>query len=120
MNLKEAEKIYMQISIEDALTVIDYYDFKANLGNFNIPEGFIEMLWDFTVTIIENNFNLSEAYNFKTVSYALMAYLEENEMDDLIDNLFPTPEAKLFKSPSYDFVQETVYEYNDLETTYEI
>lgn len=120
MELKEAKKIYNQISTDDAMTVLAYYDFNTNLGNFRLSETEVEMVWDFTNIIMEKNTDLSEAYNFDTVSYALMGYLEENPMEDLINNLFPTPEAKLFNSPDYDFIREIGYTYNDLETKYEI
>ena len=36
MELKEAKKIYNQISTDDAMTVLAYYDFNTNLGNFRL------------------------------------------------------------------------------------
>ena len=120
MNLTEAQKLYNQFSINDALTILNLYDFNTNLGNFNLSEIEIEKIWDFTQIIIEKNFNLSEAYNFDTISYGLMAYLEENEMKDLTNNLFPTIKDKIEKNPNYDFIRDIVSTYNDLETKYEI
>lgn len=121
MDFKKAQKLSKKISVNDAQTVLAYFDFMTNLDNFSIQEEFIETLWDFTERIIETNFSeLSEAYNFDTISYALMAFLSENEMEDLINSLFPTPEAKLTRTVDYDFVREITTQYNDLETTYEI
>lgn len=120
MNLQEAKKLSKKITINEAVTVMAFFDFETNLGNFNIPENFIEMIWDFTETTMQTNFYLSEAYNFDTVSYAFMAFLEEHEMDELIDGLFPTPSDKLTKTVDFDFVREITEKYNDLETTYEI
>jgi hypothetical protein len=120
MSLQEAKKLSNKITIDEAQIVLAYFDFKTNLGNFNIPEEFIEMIWDFTERTMETNFNLSEAYNFDTVSYAFMAFLEEHEINELIDGLYPTPSDKLTKTVDYNFVKKIVELYNDLETIYEI
>lgn len=120
MNLQEAKELSKKITINEAVTVMAFFDFETNLGNFNIPENFIEMIWDFTENAMQTNFCLSEAYNFDTISYALMAFLSEHEMDELVNGLFPTPADKLTKTIDFDFVKEITDRYNDLDTIYEI
>lgn len=94
------------------------YDFEVNLMNFNIPDETEQrMLFDFTQLAVQQS-QYNDAYNFDTISYALMCYLEENGMDNLIECMFPTSKDKLYQKVEMGFIKDSVNIYNDLINNY--
>ena len=120
MNYAEAKKLSQKITVDEAQERLSLFDFETNLGNFIISEELTEIIWDLTSKTLEKESDLSQVYNFDTISYAYMACIEENDLEYLLDELFPTSKDKLIQNFNFDAVRQIVGLYNDLESDFEI
>ena len=97
--------------------IVNAEEFNTNLGNFNIQDDeLIELIFNLS-NKLTYNYSDCEAYNFDTISYALMSYADEEEIEHS-KNFFTRLIEKGLTEDDQNKIWCMIERYNDLDGSY--
>lgn len=116
---EEIKKELDVIGVQKVEDLHDMAEFQENLYNFeNLTQEEIEIIWNLSHIIYEFNF-VSRAYNFDTMSYALMGYVSEHGIDEVLERIMGLAQQGVVDKDSMLFVLEIINTYNDIIQDYD-
>jgi len=115
---EEIKKELDVIGVQKVEDLHDMAEFQENLYNFeNLTQEEIEIIWNLSHIIYEFDF-VSRAYNFDTMSYALMGYVSEHGIDEELKIMKKLASQGMVDLRSMEFVLDIINTYNDITQDY--
>ena len=115
---EEIKKELDVIGVQWVQDLHDMAEFQENLYNFtNLTQEEIEEIWALSHIVYEFDF-VSRAYNFDTMSYALMGYVSEHGIDEELERIKAYASKGLVEKSAMLFVLDIINTYNDISYDY--
>lgn len=115
---EEIKKELDVIGVQKVEDLHDMAEFQENLYNFeNLTQEEIEEIWVLSHIVYEFDF-VSRAYNFDTMSYALMGYVSEHGIVEELKIMKALASQGMVDLRSMNFVLDIINTYNDITQDY--